>query len=414
MGTFLRHEAMDNTSDHINSNQTNSPHKDGLSAEKEENKTGVDAKIVSIVISHDVPRPESAEIAMRQESVKPQANGETDNLLESIHKLAYRSIDTDGNIGMDMLEVWPGFNDSAFDNKVVGDNKSPITTPIKASTTLDPSRNIDANPESKPVDDHEDKSDTDGPTHPTRLSTVPPSDVRQLTIKNLDTGEEFVIGENDPDFDFDTFELGKGPHYENVDLGVENEGNGPKDTNPAPTDQNQSETRRLSWWDNLILYLFSNQRKYSKESEQNPRMSRKSSISKNDGNQSSKESKTPFTKLSSFKFRKELGKGAFGRVLLAEAKTDGQLYALKIISKRNMRSSDKRQAKAERDILVRLLHIKCCNKFEFSHIVMYIAGYGSYCAASIHSWVAICFSIREQSLLRFDTTVINISNIYTC
>ncbi len=61
--------------------------------------------------------------------------------------------------------------------------------------------------------------------------------------------------------------------------------------------------------------------------------------------------KTPFTKLSSFKFRKELGRGAFGRVLLAEAKTDGKLYALKIVSKKNMRSSDKRQAKAERDIL---------------------------------------------------------------
>jgi serine/threonine protein kinase len=59
----------------------------------------------------------------------------------------------------------------------------------------------------------------------------------------------------------------------------------------------------------------------------------------------------PFTKLSSFRFRKELGRGAFGRVLLAEAKTDGKLYALKIISKKNMRSSDRRQAKAERDIL---------------------------------------------------------------
>ena len=61
--------------------------------------------------------------------------------------------------------------------------------------------------------------------------------------------------------------------------------------------------------------------------------------------------RTPFTKLSNFKFRKELGRGAFGRVLLAEAKTDGKLYALKIITKKNMRSSDKRQAKAERDIL---------------------------------------------------------------
>ena len=66
--------------------------------------------------------------------------------------------------------------------------------------------------------------------------------------------------------------------------------------------------------------------------------------------------KTPFTKLSSFKFHKELGKGAFGRVLLAEAKTDGNLYALKIISKKDMRSSDKRQAKAERDILLSMSH----------------------------------------------------------
>lgn len=37
--------------------------------------------------------------------------------------------------------------------------------------------------------------------------------------------------------------------------------------------------------------------------------------------------------------------------MLAEAKTDGKLYALKIISKANMRTSDRRQAKAERDIL---------------------------------------------------------------
>ena len=47
--------------------------------------------------------------------------------------------------------------------------------------------------------------------------------------------------------------------------------------------------------------------------------------------------KTPYTKLSSFKFRRELGRGAFGRVLLAESKVDGKLYALKIISKSNMR-----------------------------------------------------------------------------
>lgn len=34
-----------------------------------------------------------------------------------------------------------------------------------------------------------------------------PENIRELTIRNLDTGEEFVIGENDPDFEFDTFEI---------------------------------------------------------------------------------------------------------------------------------------------------------------------------------------------------------------
>lgn len=66
--------------------------------------------------------------------------------------------------------------------------------------------------------------------------------------------------------------------------------------------------------------------------------------------------KPRFTKLSSFKFRRELGKGAFGRVLLAESKADGKLYALKIISKKNMRHADKRQVMAERDILHAMAH----------------------------------------------------------
>jgi hypothetical protein len=34
-----------------------------------------------------------------------------------------------------------------------------------------------------------------------------PEDIREMTIRNLDTGEEFIIGENDPDFEFDTFPL---------------------------------------------------------------------------------------------------------------------------------------------------------------------------------------------------------------
>ena len=35
------------------------------------------------------------------------------------------------------------------------------------------------------------------------------TDIKELTIRNLDTGEQFVIGENYPDFEFDTFEIGK-------------------------------------------------------------------------------------------------------------------------------------------------------------------------------------------------------------
>lgn len=94
------------------------------------------------------------------------------------------------------------------------------------------------------------------------------------------------------------------------------------------------------WFDKIYNWIFkSSDKKNSKEKEKEDEKPR-----------------TPYTKLSSFKFRRELGKGAFGRVLLAESKIDGQLYAMKIISKANMRSSDKRQAKAERDILHAMSH----------------------------------------------------------
>ena len=43
-------------------------------------------------------------------------------------------------------------------------------------------------------------------------------------------------------------------------------------------------------------------------------------------------------------------------MLLAEAKTDGKMYALKIISKKNMGQGDRRQAMAERDILHAMSH----------------------------------------------------------
>lgn len=42
------------------------------------------------------------------------------------------------------------------------------------------------------------------------FAETPPVDIKELTIRNLDTGEEYIIGENDPDFEFDTFELDGG------------------------------------------------------------------------------------------------------------------------------------------------------------------------------------------------------------
>ncbi|KAJ1435240.1 kinase-like domain-containing protein [Ochromonadaceae sp. CCMP2298] len=156
----------------------------------------------------------------------------------------------------------------------------------------------------------------------------------KLVLKNLDTGESYIIGENDPDFDFDTFELR---------TGVEATPIVPADALPeaaTPEEQQVNATRR-SWWAHFLDAVYGVGSSKSKE-EQLRRGSDYSATPK---------PRTPFTKLSNFKFRKELGRGAFGRVLLAESKADGKLFALKIIPKKNMRSSDKRQAKAERDIL---------------------------------------------------------------
>lgn len=143
---------------------------------------------------------------------------------------------------------------------------------------------------------------------------TPPEDKEHLTIKDLDTGEEYIIGENDPDFEYDNF--------------------------PLRTGENEKEAEvELPWYVSIFRSVFGG-----------------SDDSRKRRNSTNSASPAKFTKLSMFKFRRELGKGAFGRVLLAEAKVDGKLYALKIISKKNMGQGDKRQAMAERDILHAMSH----------------------------------------------------------
>jgi hypothetical protein len=182
-------------------------------------------------------------------------------------------------------------------------------------------------------------------TSPNSAVDTKPEDIRYLTIKNLDTGEEFIIGENDPDFDFNTFEIGATLPENQKPLNTE-------DMTAANTELNAqrhlpSSTERVSWWKTFFSYIYGKDNKHKQDKIDE----KVDNALANDLSSGSAKPKTPFTKLSSFRFRKELGRGAFGRVLLAEAKTDCKLYALKIISKKNMRSSDRRQAKAERDIL---------------------------------------------------------------
>lgn len=182
-------------------------------------------------------------------------------------------------------------------------------------------------------------------------SIIVTNERRAMTIKNLDTGDEYVIGENDPDFDFDTFEL-RGEDVFVAEITADDPLSNHLDP-PAAIPLSSGEhldggrwQTKISWWQTVTSFgglLYTPTTILVSRAGAAP-ICRASSI------------RTPFSKLSSFKFRKELGRGAFGRVLLAEAKIDGSLYALKIISKKNMRSSDRRQAKAERDILHAMGH----------------------------------------------------------
>jgi len=182
-------------------------------------------------------------------------------------------------------------------------------------------------------------------------------DRRALTVTDLDTGDEYIIGENDPDFEWDTFEIS--PTSEKRRSKSESpqrqpEPATPQSAQPTPTLQTATSPAKgqRGWWNNLwSLWGILGPSTSQHATGQSNRSSTEGSTS-----YPASSVRTPFTKLSSFKFRKELGRGAFGRVLLAEAKSDGSLYALKIISKKNMRSSDKKQAKAERDILHAMGH----------------------------------------------------------
>ena len=148
-----------------------------------------------------------------------------------------------------------------------------------------------------------------------------PKDPEALKIKCLDSGKEYTVGDGEPVFEYATWGLGEN--------GVESD-----EGNVGTVPQSRSEgyfTRFYRWFFN----------------KQIPGQSANSKIT-----ESRPKSKSPFSKLDSFKFRRRLGEGAFGKVLLAESIADGRLYAMKIMEKKGMRTSDRRQAQAERDILL--------------------------------------------------------------
>jgi len=169
-------------------------------------------------------------------------------------------------------------------------------------------------------------------------------DRRAMTITDLDTGDEYVIGENDPDFEWDTFEIRVTVPLSEKKAGAAGAGAGSGAGTAAPLPPKSPSPR--GWWGNVwSLWGLLGPPPKRTPAHAHPSLSSQQYTASALSSSSSSSSRAPFTKLSAFKFRKELGRGAFGRVLLAEARVDGALYALKIISKKNMRSSDKRQAK---------------------------------------------------------------------
>lgn len=139
------------------------------------------------------------------------------------------------------------------------------------------------------------------------------------TIRDLDTGEVYVLGENDPSFKFDMIEIspeelasttpivgvtGQGTGGGNGEKGSQQDqlegaydgtmesGNGDTGShNSTTTKGSATGTGKKSWWKRIVEYIYGTATKSDKSSD-------------GGGNATTKPLKTPFTKLSSFKFKK--------------------------------------------------------------------------------------------------------------
>lgn len=176
-----------------------------------------------------------------------------------------------------------------------------------------------------------------------RPSMQLPDNPDQLVIRDLDSGNLYKVGENEPEFDYNTWPLGD---FQNPDGEMDSKMISGKDDTTKPTNSKEKVlvTSSPGYFTRIYRWLFSNK---NKNGDNRVTLSDKGRP-RND----EKKERTQYSKLNNFKFRRKLGEGAFGRVLLAESIADGKLYAMKIMEKKGMRSSDRKQAQAERNILL--------------------------------------------------------------